>query len=439
VLFDERLRQALDRLPRSKASLAVFIIDLDHFKEVNDTHGHSVGDELIRSTAERLSKVCRSHETVARLGGDEFAVVAPDLDAAGAAAMAERLLQALGEPVLLSCGSMFSGASLGVAVVDPCETYISAEETARRADVALYRAKERGRGRFCIFETEMDAALKRRRLLEQDLRQALLQDDIHLAYQPQVNARGILIGVEALARWTHPEQGPVSPGFFIPLAEDCGLIEDLGQRVLVKAMRDSLRWPALQVAINVSATQLRRPGFTETVQDLLAETGAHARQIELEITEGVLLGDDETTRKALVELRRMGFSLALDDFGTGYSSLSYLRRYPIDKIKIDRSFITPLGDDLEAAAVVGAIVRLARALRLTVIAEGVETEVQREILRGCGCGQSQGFLFSPAVSSEAIDRLVELGRRPMPLFDPPLPSPSHDAAPAAAASDLTTI
>ena len=428
LLFDERLRHALDRLARSDRSLAVFIIDLDRFKEVNDTHGHNVGDELIRHASQRLGAVCHGKETVARLGGDEFGIVAPDLDAAGAEALAQRVLEALGEPAPLSCGPIFSGASMGVAVVDAFETFISGEEVARRADVALYRAKDHGRGRFCFFESEMDAVLKQRRRLEQDLRQALLRDEIHLAYQPQVNARGVLIGVEALARWNHPEQGPISPGFFIPLAEDCGLIEDLGRMVMLKAMHDSLRWPALKVAINVSATQLRRPGFTETVQDLLSEAGAHAGQIELEITEGVLLGDDETTCRALAELRGLGFSLALDDFGTGYSSLSYLRRYPIDKIKIDRSFIIPLGEDLEAAAVVGAIVRLARALRLTVIAEGVETEGQREILRSCGCGQSQGFLFSPPVSADAIDGLAKRGRHPMPLFEPPTPPPAQGDA-----------
>ena len=234
---------------------------------------------------------------------------------------------------------------------------------------------------------------------------------VWLAYQPQVDAVGRVVGVEALARWTHPTKGAISPAAFVPLAEDCGLIDALGQLVMRRAFQDSHRWKGLKVAVNVSALQMRQADFPDQVALLLHETGARAESIELEITEGALLGDDETTHRAIGRLREMGFSLALDDFGTGYSSLSYLRRYPIDKIKIDRSFITPLGEDKEAGAVVAAIVRLAKALRLSVIAEGVETDEQRQQLKEIGCAQAQGFLFSAPVPADRIDALVADGGR----------------------------
>ena len=411
VLFEERLRQAIDGLSRRRGAMAVLAIDLDRFKAVNDTHGHAAGDELIQAMAKRLSGLCRVGETVARLGGDEFGVVAIDVDGRGAAALAERLVASLGAPVELSCGTVFVGGSIGLALIDQIEAHIGAVEAARRADVAMYRAKEEGRGRYCFFEAEMDAALKARRGLEADLRTALGDGGVWLAYQPQVDAVGRVLGVEALARWTHPTKGPISPAAFVPLAEDCGLIDELGRLVMQRAFTDSRRWKDLKVAVNVSALQMKQADFPDQVALLLHETGARAEAIELEITEGALLGDDETTHRAIERLREMGFSLALDDFGTGYSSLSYLRRYPIDKIKIDRSFITPLGEDKEAGAVVHAIVRLAKALRLSVIAEGVETDQQRQQLKEIGCAQAQGFLFSAPVPADKIDALVADGGR----------------------------
>ncbi|MCY1646879.1 EAL domain-containing protein [Caulobacter sp. SL161] len=411
VLFEERLRQGVDGLSRRRGAMAVLAIDLDRFKAVNDTHGHAAGDELIQVIGARLAGLCRASETLARLGGDEFGVVAAEIDPQGAAALAERLVAALAAPVDLSCGTVFVGGSVGVAVITPDEAFVGAVEAARRADVAMYRAKDQGRGRYCFFEAEMDAALKARRGLEADLRKALRDGGVWVAYQPQVDAAGKVLGVEALARWTHPEKGAISPGAFVPLAEDCGLIDELGRLIMRRAFTDSLRWKDLKVAVNVSALQMRQAGFPDLVAQILAETGARAEKIELEITEGALLGDDEATHDAINRLREMGFSLALDDFGTGYSSLSYLRRYPIDKIKIDRSFITPLGGDKEAGAVVAAIVRLAKALKLSVIAEGVETNQQREQLHEIGCVQAQGFLFSAPLAADAIDTIVDEGGR----------------------------
>ena len=410
-LFEERLHQAIEGLSRHGGQMAVLAIDLDRFKAVNDTYGHAAGDELIRAVAGRLTAVCRSNETVARLGGDEFGVVAAQIDARGVAALAERLVQALSGSLELSCGGLFVSGSVGVALIGADEAHVGSVEAARRADVALYRAKDEGRGRYCFFEADMDAALRVRRGLETDLRQAMRDGGVWVAYQPQVDAGGKVVGVEALARWTHPTRGAISPAAFVPLAEDCGLIDELGRMVMRQAFADSLRWKGLKVAVNVSALQMKQADFPRQVAELLEETGARAPGIELEITEGALLGDDETTHDAIERLREMGFSLALDDFGTGYSSLSYLRRYPIDKIKIDRSFITPLGEDKEAGAVVHAIVRLAKALHLSVIAEGVETHVQRDQLKEIGCAQAQGFLFSAPVAADAIDALIAGGGR----------------------------
>jgi diguanylate cyclase (GGDEF)-like protein len=411
LLFEERLRQAIDGLERKRQAMAVLAIDLDRFKAVNDTHGHAAGDELIRKVGERLAAVCRGGETVARLGGDEFGVVATDLDANGAAIIAERLLQTLCGPMEMSFGVHFVSGSVGVVLVEPTEAHIGAAEAARRADVALYRAKSEGRGRYCFFEDAMDAALKARRSLEEDLRAAVRNGEVRLAYQPQVDAADRVVGVEALARWSHPTRGDIPPDAFIPMAEDCGLSEEMGRYVLRRALADSVRWRGLQVGINISARQMRRAGFIDELAGLLKETGANPRQLALEITEGALLGDGEGAHDTVDRLRHMGFSLVLDDFGVGCSSLSYIRRYPIDRIKIDRSFVTPLGQDADAEAVVAAIVRLAKALSLSVMAKGVETSAQREILKTIGCSQAQGFLFSPPIPAEAIDTLLAQGGR----------------------------
>lgn len=411
LLFEDRLRQAIDGLERRQRAMAVLAIDLDRFKSVNDTHGHAVGDELIREVGQRLAAVCRGGETVARLGGDEFGVVARDLDADGAAALAERLLAAMRAPLELSCGVLFVGGSVGVALIEPSDASVGAAEAARRADVALYRAKHEGRGRHSFFEPEMDAALKARRALEEDLRAALLNGEVRLDYQPQVDAADRVVGVEALARWTHPTRGDIPPDAFIPMAEDCGLSQEMGRFVLRRAFEDSLRWRGLRTGINVSALQIRRTGFVEEVVDLLKATGANPRQIELEIAENALLDEGEATREAIDRLRHLGFSLVLDDFGVGCSSLAYLRRYPIDRIKIDRGFVAPLGLDADAEALVAAILRLARTLGLSVMANGVETPVQREVLKAMGCAHVQGFLFSPPVPAETIAALVARGGR----------------------------
>jgi len=348
--------------------------------------------------------MCRSDEVVARLGGAEFAILQGDAQPHQMSGTGERILRLLSGPVELSSGRVFVTASVGLthcrdANADPGEIM-------RQADLAVDRAETDGGGRACFFEPEMDMALRARKSLEHDLREALANESFTMVYQPQANLRGVVTGVEALIRWSHPVRGPVSPAFFIPVAEECGLIEEIGAYTLRQAFRDSRRWPQMTVAVNVSAAQLRNPQFPDLVGRMLAEADVRAEQFELEITEGVLLADDDSTHDTLHKLRAMGFRLALDDFGTGYSSLGYLRRYPVDKIKIDRSFVVNLGIERDAEAVVGAIVKLARALNLKVIAEGVETEEQQMGLERAGCRHIQGYLFSRPLTAELVDHLV---------------------------------
>jgi len=408
TLFADRFAQAAERLRRSGGQVAVMCIGLDRFKDVNDTLGHMAGDELIRNNAAKLNGIIRASDTLARLGGDEFVIIQSDSDGHSAAALARRVLDTLTGTVNLESGQVFSSCSIGVTLLH--EGDIEPAEALRQADLALYRAKEQGRGQFAFFEVEMDATIKLRKMLEAGLRDAINAETIDVVYQPQVDHFGQIVGVEALCRWTHPQRGPVSPAYFIPLAEECGLMNDLGYLVMRRAMHDAKTWPGLKVAVNVSATQLRAPDFLATVKTLLAEAAVAASQIEIEITEGVLLNDDHATQVVLRDLRHMGFSIALDDFGTGYSSLGYLSRYPVDKIKIDRSFVSNLGVDPDAEAVIRAIIKLSKALNLNIVAEGVETRAQKNILRNTGCTIIQGFLYSKPVGSETIsDMLTRLG------------------------------
>ncbi|WP_293678543.1 EAL domain-containing protein [uncultured Phenylobacterium sp.] len=400
ALFSDRLAHALSDLRRGGGPLGVLALDLDRFKLVNDSYGHAAGDELIIEIAKRLRGLARDNDTVARLGGDEFAILCASATPRGLASFAERIVSALAEPIDLPFGRLFPSVSIGITILTGAQ--VDDIEALRQADLAVYRAKDAGRGRFQFYEPEMDLALQSRRALEDDLREALSTDALTMVYQPQLDGNRQVVGVEALVRWSHPVRGMVSPAFFVGVAEECGLIDKLGEFTLRRAFTDSLRWPRLTVAVNISAVQLRRGGFPDLVAAILKETGADARRIELEITEGVLLGDDAITHQTLSRLRAMGFTLALDDFGTGYSSLAYLRRYPIDKIKIDRSFITSLGVEKESEAVVGAIVKLARALNLEVIAEGVENESQRSGLRRAGCSNIQGYLYSPPIAADDI-------------------------------------
>jgi diguanylate cyclase (GGDEF)-like protein len=400
TLFTDRLVHAHALLRRKPGHLGVLCIDLDRFKEVNDSYGHDAGDQLIREVARRLVQICRETDTICRLGGDEFAIILPDTTPSGAATMAQRVVEGLSGEVDLSIGRAQLSCSVGVAVVSDADQ--GQAELLRQADVALYRAKEAGRGRFAFFEPEMDAALRLRKGLERDLRAALENDALTVAYQPLTDAKGGMIGVEALARWTHPERGDITPGIFIPLAESCGLIGAVGAAVFRRACYDSLRWSGLEVSVNVSAIQLSNPGFVDEMVATLAETGARADVFMLEITETALLKDSDGVHEALRRLKRLGFRLALDDFGTGYASLAYLRRHPIDKLKIDRSFVSSLPGNSESMAVASAIVSLAKSLGLKTTAEGVETQGQLDALVKLGCSEFQGFLLGRPMPADAI-------------------------------------
>ncbi|MGH1570499.1 putative bifunctional diguanylate cyclase/phosphodiesterase [Methylobacterium sp. P31] len=416
VLLRERMEQVLAALRRGGRA-AVLYLDLDGFKGVNDTHGHPAGDELLRQVAQRFCATIRETDLVARLGGDEFAIIQVDLDqASGASALAERLIAALHAPFCLSGGHEVSiGTSIGVVVAEGQD--VTADGLLRAADVALYRAKADGRGTWRFFEPEMDAALKARRDLERALRLALAEGQYELHYQPIVSARTQgLTGFEALVRWRHPERGMVSPGEFIPLAEETGLIKPLGAWVLQRACSDAARWPShLRVAVNLSPVQFTGGNLLEGVVEALSASGLDPDRLELEITESALVQDSAAALDLLTRLRRVGVRVAMDDFGTGYSSLSYLHRFPFDKLKIDRSFVRDLGKDGSSLEIVRAIVALGKALGLSILAEGVETVDQLAILQAEGCSELQGFLFSkprpaqdlPSVIAVSAARLLD--------------------------------
>jgi len=402
MMFD-RLRLALASARRNNTTLAVHCLDLDRFKGVNDTLGHQAGDELIRRVAQILTDLCRETDTVARLGGDEFVIIQPDTGATGAALLAERVLRAIKDPIDLEYGVVEVGISIGATLIE--NGAIDPGEAIRQADLALYDAKEKGRNRLAFFEPEMDAAVRMRRALETDLRRALTDGSLQMVYQTQVDHRGNVNGLEALIRWHHPERGPIAPAVFIPLAEESGLILDIGEFVFRRVFEETIGWNK-RVAVNVSALQLRSPTFMAMLTQLVAEFRIDASHYEIEITETALLGDDGVTRNNIIMLKQEGFTIALDDFGTGYSSLSTLQRFEVDKIKIDRSFIRNLNADEEADALIDAIIQLGRALKLNIVAEGVETESQRDRLMSSGCHMFQGYLVSRPVSAHEASLLA---------------------------------
>jgi len=404
ALLFERMRPMLASIRAGGPSVAVLCVDLDRFKEVNDTLGHHAGDILIETVACRLRESCAHASLIARLGGDEFVVLLSSADAASAKNLAESILMAVMQPLECEYGRIEVGCSIGVALVD-CSG-IDPSEALRWADLALYQAKDAGRSRVTFFEAGMDAALRMRRSLEADLRLALENGSLHMVYQPQVDRDGEVVAVEALLRWIHPERGAVPPGIFVPLAEESGLILSLGEFVLRRVFTETRGWDRVRIAVNISAVQVRSPGFAALVTRLVAQAGVDPSRYEIELTETALLGDDPVTAGNVEALKRLGFSIALDDFGTGYSSLSVLQRFSVDKIKIDRSFVSALGGNDESEALVDAMVKLARALNLNVIAEGVETEGQKERLVICGCREFQGHLIGMPMVAPTLAELI---------------------------------
>ena len=406
--FAERLEQAQKQIRRNE-KLAIHCLDLDQFKVVNDTLGHHTGDRLLQAVTERFKGCIRDTDTVARLGGDEFAILQVGIqDPEQASRLAGRLIEEVGRPFEIDGDRLAIGLSVGIAVF-PGDG-LSAEKLLRNADIALYRSKVDGRNAFRFFEQAMDAPLQARRRLELDLRAALAQASFHLHYQPLVDAatNGI-IGFEALLRWDHPERGAVPPLDFIPLCEATGLIVPLGEWVLNQACADAARWPApIRVAVNLSPMQFRSGKLADEVRRALAVSGLDPSRLELEITETVLLAENDRTLRTLHDLKALGVRIALDDFGTGYSSLSYLRSFPFDKIKMDKSFVSGSREGNDCEAIIKAVAGLGAALRMVTTAEGVETAAQLERMRAFGFGEIQGYHCGRPQPADAVAVLLRL-------------------------------
>jgi diguanylate cyclase (GGDEF)-like protein len=391
--FETRLDRLIDD-PDAEPFL-LHLIDIDHFKTINDTFGHPTGDQLLCAVAERLNSAVRSTDLVFRLGGDEFALVqSGDVTRDAAETVGARICRMMAEPFEIGSHRLHIGASVGIAALGT--DVADRVSLLKAADVALYLAKSEGRGRFRLYNTEINLALERRRVLEAELEEAILGGQLELHYQPKVvlEAPVRVAGYEALVRWRHPDRGMIPPLEFISLAEDTGLIVELGEWVLTRACRDLMATGLDQtVAVNVSAVQFRKGTVVDAVERALAASGLPAERLEIEITESMLMDNNAVTAEQLKALRARGVKLALDDFGTGYSSLSYLERYPLDTVKIDRSFVAKLGIEARAAAIVRAIVVLAHELGMTPVAEGVETAAQADLLAALGCPMAQGYLF----------------------------------------------
>jgi diguanylate cyclase (GGDEF)-like protein len=405
VLLRTRLENDLKRIRRGE-SLAVLCLDLDHFKAVNDTLGHPIGDELLKAVADRLRGCTRAPDTVARFGGDEFAIILTGMrQPEDAVVLSQRVRQSITKPYHVDGHQILIDISIGISVA-PADA-AEPDHLLKNADLALYGAKSDGRGTYRFFEPEMDTRMKARRELEMDLRTALANDEFELHYQPLVSLQSNEItAFEALLRWNRASHGIVSPADFIPVAEETGLIVPIGEWVLRKACEEAAKWPdEVKVAVNLSPAQLKTRNLVPTVMNALAVSGMAANRLQLEITESVLMHDTFATLSTLHQLRKLGVQVALDDFGTGYSSLSYLRSFPFDKIKIDRTFIQDLSKGAEPLAIVHAVTGLAKCLNMTSTAEGVETQQQVETLQAVGCTEMQGHLFSRARPAEEIVRL----------------------------------
>jgi diguanylate cyclase (GGDEF)-like protein/PAS domain S-box-containing protein len=414
VLFNDRLTQAIALAERQDKQLAVMFVDLDHFKKINDSLGHEIGDKLLQSVAERLKTCVRRSDTIGRLGGDEFVVLLSQVEhAEDAAISARKAIRALTAPHIIENKSLDLKVSIGVSTY-PSDG-LDPESLLNRADNALYEAKQRGRNNYQFFRHEMHARLADRQSLEADLRCALGRNEFVLHYQPKLNLQtGQITGVEALIRWLHPQRGLIYPEKFVPIAEECGLILGIGQWVLLEVCKQARAWREgglgiVPVSVNVSATEFGGKDFLSGVRAVLIATGVEPQNLELELTESVLMHDAEAAVVTLIKLKAMGVQVAIDDFGTGYSSFTYLRRFAFDALKLHHSFVQEITVDPRDAAILGAMIHMGKSLKQRIIAEGVETSTQLEFLRHHGCLEGQGYYFSRPVVAERVANLFKVG------------------------------
>lgn len=415
ALFKDRLNLAITQARRNDQKLAVMFLDLDRFKIINDTLGHAMGDRLLQAVTQRLEHCLRKGDTLSRFGGDEFTLLLPAIASHDdARQIARKLIQALKEPFQLAEHEVFVGVSIGIALFP--EAGDSLDQLIQNADIAMYHVKARGKDGYRFFSETMSIDSANRLSLERDLRQALENDELRVFYQPQVCANsGQIVGLEALVRWQHPERGLLYPRDFLPLAEETKLIVDLSEQVLAKACHQVKRWIAqghgdLRLAVNLSPIQVDHPRFVDNLLQQLQSQNFPARNLEIEITENVIMSDLEQISHKLRELAEQGIRIAIDDFGTGYSSLNYLHRLPIHTLKVDQSFVKAIRKGDDGACIVNAIVAMAHGLKLDIVAEGVETDAQLAYLRGLGCHQVQGFFYGPAQPADAISRMLSQQR-----------------------------
>ena len=414
MLMQDRLSQAIEVARRQHRQLAVMFMDLDRFKHINDSLGHSVGDQLLQSVAQRLVACVRQSDTVSRQGGDEFLLLLSSVEHADDAALsAKKMLATLAPPHHIEGSDIHISVSIGISIYP--DDGQDAQTLIQCADTAMYYAKENGRNNFKFFEQDMNTRAVQRQSIEASLRQALDLQEFVLHYQPKIDLQsGTIVGAEALIRWQHPQRGLLSPAEFVPIAEDCGLIRPIGRWVLREACRQAQAWlqaglPPITVAVNTSPLELRAEDFLENLRATLEETQIEPRYLELELTESVFMRDAASTGSLLQAIADLGVKLAIDDFGTGYSSLSYLSRFPIDTLKIDQSFVNRMNGNPDDANIVRAVISMGKSLRQRVIAEGVETSEQHASLMGLHCDQGQGFYFGRPVPAEALATLLQTG------------------------------
>jgi diguanylate cyclase (GGDEF)-like protein len=411
-MLNERLKHALHQGARYNRGIAVMFIDIDRFKVINDSLGHSAGDRMLQDCARRLTECLRESDTIARLGGDEFVVMIENFTAPrDAIVVAQKVLVGMAKPFFVDGQEFLVSASIGISTFP--DDGADAETLLKNADIAMYRAKDLGRNNYQFYSAQMNKHTFERLAMESSLRRAVERNEFLLHYQPKLDLRtGAIAGVEALVRWQHPDWGMVSPAQFIPLAEETGLIVQIGEWVLRTACEQSRKWreegiPALRIAVNLSARQFAQKTLLRDVGRIIAESGLTPESLELEITESLVMHNPEQATQTLEELKAMGISLSIDDFGTGYSSLSYLKRFPLDCVKIDRSFIKDIPVDADDMAITKGVIALGHSLRLKVVAEGVETAEQLDFLRANDCDELQGFFFSKPLPSEEVTTFLK--------------------------------